>query len=198
VLFRSCFRRSAELAVTTPTRKRHAPTYYAIITIKTVKGLFFVALAMGVFSLIRDDLPAELDRALRWAHLDPETAVFIQFARWLATITPENVRWVASGTLLYGLLSLGEGLGLMLRSPWVGWLVICESALLIPYEVYHLLLGFSTVVSGILLLNVGIVWYLVQNRRWLFRYHHGHRESRTVPAPSTLVADNAGGVRTLS
>ena len=170
----------------TPPRQL-APTYWAIILIKFSKGMFFGLLALGVFSLAGDDLPAELQRVLRWANLDPEREVFSHLAQWLGTITPANIRWVASGTLLYGLLGFGESIGLAFRNPWVGWLVICESALLIPYEVYHLAHGITTILSLVLMINVVIVWYLFQNRHRLFRHHHHHhaQQSQAVTMPPT-------------
>ena len=152
--------------------KKRAPTLYAIIGIKLLKGLFFVLLAAGVFSLIGQDLPAEFQSLLRWMKLDPEAAVFNRLEQWLATITPSNIGWVASGTLLYGLLSLCEGVGLIFRLAWVGWLVVCESALLIPVEIYKLAHGFSAVIFCVLAINVWIVWYLVQNRHRLFKHAH--------------------------
>jgi uncharacterized membrane protein (DUF2068 family) len=84
------------------------------------------------------------------------------------------VRWWATGTLLYSLFSLVEGIGLMFRAPWAGWLAIGESAFFIPIEVRELVHRphFSWVVFSVLVINVIIVWYLLQNRKRLFHHHH--------------------------
>ena len=76
------------------------------------------------------------------------------------------------GTVLYSLFSLVEGIGLIFRVPWAGWLAIGESTFFIPIEVYELLRRPSWSLVVILGLNVMIVWYLFQNRHRLFRHHH--------------------------
>jgi uncharacterized membrane protein (DUF2068 family) len=78
-----------------------------------------------------------------------------------------------------------EGVGLIFRAPWAGWLAIGESAFFIPIEIFELVHhhelaqrgelvhpGFVWKISLILALNVLIVWYLFQNRKRLFRHHH--------------------------
>jgi uncharacterized membrane protein (DUF2068 family) len=95
------------------------------------------------------------------------------------------VRLVATGTLLYSLFALVEGVGLMFRVPWAGWLTIGESAFFIPIEIFELVRhhravelglpthpGFYWKISLILALNVFIVWYLFQNRDRLFKHRH--------------------------
>ena len=77
-----------------------------------------------------------------------------------------------------------EGVGLIFRAPWAGWLAIGESVFFIPIEIFeldapprngqarripHLRLRLD--VSIILGLNILIVWYLFQNRARLFRHH---------------------------
>jgi hypothetical protein len=57
---------------------------------------------------------------------------------WLDTVTPANVRVVASGTFLYGLFLLVGGTGLAFRAKWAIWLAIGESAFFIPIEIFEL------------------------------------------------------------
>ena len=123
--------------------------------------------------------------AVRMIHLDPENRFLSDFADKLDTITPANVRWVALGTLVYSLFALVEGVGLMFRVPWAGWLTIGESAFFMPIELYELVHhhqavergvathpGFYWKISLILALNVFIVWYLFSNRDRLFKHRH--------------------------
>lgn len=153
-----------------PPRKR-APTLYVIIAIKLLKGLALVAVGLGFLSLIGQDLDARFDEFLRWIHLDPERKFFAELGGKLQRISPANVRGIGIGTVLYSLFSLMEGVGLIFRLRWVGWLVVGESLFFIPIEVYDLLHGFSMVVLSILVLNIFIVWYLLQNKERLFKHH---------------------------
>jgi uncharacterized membrane protein (DUF2068 family) len=150
---------------------RRAPTLYAIIAIKLLKGLLLLAIGLGVLSLIGQDLDARFDQFLRWIHFDPEKKFFADLGDKLQKITPANIKGVGIGTMLYSLFSLVEGVGLIFRLRWVGWIVIGESLFFIPIEVYELMRGFSGVVFGILLINVVIVWYLLKNKERLFKHH---------------------------
>lgn len=152
--------------------KRRAPTLYVIILIKLGKGVILLLLALGVYSLADADLPEIYQSLLKWIKVDPERKFFVDLAKKIGSITPANVYWVAAGTAFYSLFSLVEGVGLIFRVSWAGWMAIGESAFFIPIEVYELMRQFSFVVFFILMLNVGIVWYLLQNRHRLFRHHH--------------------------
>ena len=169
--------------------KKRAPTLYLIVAIKLTKGIVLLLAAAGIFSLAGKDLGDAFDQFLRWVHLDPEHRFFSNIGDWLDTITATNVRVVATGTLLYGLFLLVGGTGLAFRAKWAIWLAIGESAFFIPIEVFELLrrrrslnapdqprtelfhhpkLGLLIVLA----LNVLIVWYLLENRKRLFRHHH--------------------------
>ena len=154
--------------------KKRAPTLYAIIGIKLGKGLLLLLLAAGVYTLSDDNLPQQFRETLQFFHIDPEKQFFTELANKISHITPANVLWIARGTGLYSLFSLVEGVGLVFRVSWAGWMAIGESVFFIPIEVYELLHKFSFGVFVILALNVLIVWYLYQNRQRLFRHHHQH------------------------
>ncbi len=157
--------------------KKRAPVLYVIIAIKLVKGISLLLLALGVYNLQDNNLPEEFRKLLEFFHLDPEKKFFSDLVDKIGDITPANVVWLARGTMLYSLFSLVEGVGLIFRIPWVGWLTIGESAFFIPIELYELenhpvsQKGFYAILL-VLGLNIFILWYLFQNRHRLFRHHH--------------------------
>jgi uncharacterized membrane protein (DUF2068 family) len=163
--------------------KKRAPTLYFIIVVKLVKGVLALLLAFGVYKLAGRDLGTIFDHVLRVIHLDPENRFLSDIGDKLDGITPANVRFVATGTFFYSLFSLVEGVGLIFRASWAGWLAIGESAFFIPIEIFELVHqrryvenggimhpGFSWKILVILGLNILIVWYLLQNRTRLFRH----------------------------
>ena len=152
--------------------KKRAPTLYIIIAMKLLKGTALLLLAAGAYSLSDNNLPEEFRKLLDFLHLDPEKKFFSDLAVKIETVTPANVIWLARGTVLYAMFSLVEGVGLIFRMPWAGWLAIGESAFFIPIEVHELMRHFSWTVLVILGLNILIVWYLFYNRERLFRHHH--------------------------
>jgi len=153
-------------------KPKRAPTLYIIIAGKLIKGTLAVALALFIFKLAGQDLANEFDRLLAWFHLDPESKFFSELGDKLDKITPANVRWVGVITVLYSLISFVEGVGLIFRAPWAGWLAIGESAFFIPIEVRELIIRPHGFVLGVLGFNILIVCYLYANRSWLFRHHH--------------------------
>jgi uncharacterized membrane protein (DUF2068 family) len=99
-------------------KAQRAPALYGIVAFKLIRGVLLLSLALGVYTLVGDDLREAFERALRVIRVDPETEFFNHLGDRIAAITPTNVRWVATGTLLYGLLSIGEGIGLAWRLGW--------------------------------------------------------------------------------
>jgi uncharacterized membrane protein (DUF2068 family) len=157
-----------------PRIRKRAPTLYAIITFKLIKGVVFVILAIVAYTLSDNDLPTEYRQLLHHLRLNPERKFWVALASQIGKLTEAKVLWAAAGTLTYSLFSLVEGFGLMFRVPWAGWLAIGESAFFIPIELYEIAHGASVWVMMILLLNILIVWYLYQNREQLFRHTHRH------------------------
>lgn len=155
-----------------PPPPRHAPTLYFIAGFKLFKGLLLLTVAVGIFALAKKDLPDLFDSFLRWVHLDPENKFFGAIGDRLETITPANVRHVASGAFLFGAFLLVSGSGLLFRVSWAIWLAIGESAFFIPIEVFELLRRPSWALSCVLVVNLIIVCYLYFNRNRLFRHHH--------------------------
>ena len=164
---------------------KRAPTLYLIAGIKIGKGLLLLLAALGIFALAGRDLSDAFDNFLRWLHLDPERRFFMNIGEWLDTITPANVKAIASGTLLFGLFLLTCGVGLAFRAKWAIWVAIGESAFFIPVEIFELLrrrlpetdahrmFAHPRLALAVLLaVNVFIAWYLFKNRARLFRHHH--------------------------
>jgi uncharacterized membrane protein (DUF2068 family) len=152
--------------------KRRAPALWIIIGVKLGKALLLLLLAALTYSLIGKDVGDAFDSLLRFVRLDPSQRFFSKLGDHLDKITPANLKWLASGSLLYTLLLLVEGYGLIRRSWWAVWLAIGESAFFIPLEIFELLEKFTWLMFGILALNSFIAGYLVANRDKLFHHHH--------------------------
>ena len=161
--------------------KKRAPTLYAIIAIKLLKGVLFVTLALFMYTLADNNLPGDFKHLLHQLRLNPERRFWADLAVQLGQLTEAKVLWASAGTLVYSMFSFVEGVGLMFRVGWAGWMAIGESAFFIPIELYELVqrpvpdrprAGHMVTVLIILAINIVIVWYLLQNRHRLFRHHH--------------------------
>jgi len=165
--------------------KQRAPTLYIIIVMKLLKGALFVGLAICLYALSDNDLPAEYQKWLHFLRLNPERRFWTDLAVQVGSLTEANVIWAAVGTLIYSLFAWVEGIGMILRAGWAGWLAIGESAFFIPIEIFELVRRrppselpphphHPIIVFVILVVNIFLVWYLFVNRNRLFRHHRHH------------------------
>jgi uncharacterized membrane protein (DUF2068 family) len=160
--------------------KKRVPALYAIIAIKLLKGALFVTLAIMAYTLSDNDLPQEYRNLLHNLRVNPERKFWADLAVRIGELTEPTMIKAAVGTLVYSLFSLVEGVGLIFRLSWCGWMAIGESAFFIPIEIYELVHrspdpsrhGHPLVLVTILGINIFIVWYLFKNRHRLFRHHH--------------------------
>ncbi len=155
------------------------------MAVKLVKGAAALLLALGSYSLTDNNLPEDFRRLLEFFHIDPEKRFFLELADRVADITPNNLKWLAAGSVIYGLFMLLQAGGLIFRVSWIVWLVIGESAFFIPIEIFelirrhvpnpdhpHLFAHPKIGIAIVLAVNVAIVWYLFQNRARIIRHHH--------------------------
>jgi uncharacterized membrane protein (DUF2068 family) len=148
-----------------------APTLYAIIAMKLLKGLTFATLALIVYAHSDNDVTQEVRSLLQWLRLNPEGQFWANILRQLDSFTEARMIHIAFGTLIYSLFAIVEGVGLIFRLKWAGWLSIGESAFFIPIEIFELSRRFTGFVFIIMVLNIIMVWYLFQNRERLFSQH---------------------------
>ena len=155
--------------------KKRAPTLYGIIAFKLFKGAVFAALAIVAYRLSDNDLPLELQNLLHFFRIQPDTKYWTAMAEKVGQLTQVKMLWAATGLFAYSLFGWVEGIGLIFRVSWAGWLAIGESLFFIPIELLELDRSFSWGVVGVLVINIVSCWYLFRNRRRLF-HHHAHVE----------------------
>jgi uncharacterized membrane protein (DUF2068 family) len=165
---------------------KRAPTLYLIILFKLGKGLLAVFLATVLYLQPATQLPTEYEQLMgrssvkqvfHYLRIHPENRFFMHLAKQIASATDKEVRVAVIGALLWSLFPLTEGVGLMFRVKWAGWLAIVESAFFVPVEIYKLVEDFSWFMVGVAIINSFIVWYLYANRERLFHHHQRARVS---------------------
>src|SRR5580704_16458337 len=156
-------------AVVVKPRLKRAPTLYAIIFFKLIKGVLFCAFGIAMYFQASHDLPAEWDDLLNQPfvehvferlYIHPENKFFHHIAEQIANVTETQVRVWGVATMLFALFPLVEGIGLLYRSWWAGWLTIGESAFFVPIEIYELAKKYSPYLLAVMIANIFIVWYL--------------------------------------
>jgi uncharacterized membrane protein (DUF2068 family) len=69
------------------------------------------------------------------------------------------------GSFVYAALFVAEGTGLWLEKRWGEWLTVIITSTLIPVEIYEIYRHPSGIKVAVLVINVGIVVYLIYRIR---------------------------------
>jgi uncharacterized membrane protein (DUF2068 family) len=166
---------------------KRAPTFYVIIFFKIAKGLLAGFLSVVLYFQPANQLPTEYEQLMgrpavkevfHYLRIHPENKFFEHLAEQIANATDAGVRAAAVGALLWSLFPLTEGIGMIFRVRWAGWLAIGESAFFVPVEIFKLVEAFTWFMVVVTLINMLIVWYLYTYRERLFYEAHHYRNLR--------------------
>src|SRR4051812_8300732 len=147
---------------------RKEPIGFQIIGVyKLVTAGLSLVLAFELSRLFKTDLRASLELLIRFVRLDPDNAIIHAVILRLAGIDRKQLQWIEAGTIGYAILHTIEGIGILRGKRWGGLLIILATSSLIPLECYEILLRRSLPRIAALVLNLGIVVYLIVNRRKL-------------------------------
>lgn len=140
----------------------------AIALERGVHVLFFLALAIFL-TLLQFGLPAlQRDAQLILPVLDQTRGGQQLVSRWLNELINLDGGhvWVLAGmALVYGLLEAVECVFLWRGERWAEYLTVVATAAFLPLEIYELVEKASALKVGALLVNLGILAYLVWTKR---------------------------------
>lgn len=136
-----------------------------IAIFKFFKAALLIALGVGLFKLLHKDVGEVLEHWCEALRLDPGSHFVNMALEKAGHVSPQQVKKLGLGSLLYAGLFLAEGTGLWMRKRWGEWLTVIITSSLVPVEVYEIYRHFSYVKVGVLALNVAIVIYLIYRMR---------------------------------
>lgn len=128
---------------------------------KLVKTAACLALAAAAFNLLRPGVELQFEHwleSLTWA---TRHGIVMRSVDWLLDLGPKQFRMFGVAALVYAALYALQGYGLWLGRRWAEYLVIIETCLLLPFELWELAHRFSTFKSFVLVVNVAVVIYLI-------------------------------------
>ncbi len=154
------------------------PTGFKLIGVyKLVTAVLSLALGFGLFRLFRADVRTGLEPIVRGFRLDPENLFVHSLISRLVGLDRTRRLWIETGTFAYAILHGIEGIGILRGKRWGGVLIILATSSLIPVECFEILRRRSFVRIAALVLNAGIVMYLVMNRG---SFHGGRGPTREL------------------
>jgi len=139
-----------------------------------IRALVIGAAAFGVwrFSYSRLSLEQEFNRALpdvRRLYMDLgfnfQHSTLIGLVNHALELNSRTLGYLAIGLGAYAVIEIVEGVGLWLLKRWGEYFAMVATSVFLPYEIYDLTVKFTVLRLLTLLVNLGLVVYLVVSRR---------------------------------
>jgi len=140
----------------------------AIAVLKIAKGVLLLLLGLGLLKLVHAEIATLFSLLIEALHLNADSRLIHGLVLKVDALQPHSVLMAGLISLGYAGLMVVEGVGLWLEFSWAAYLTVVSTSLLIPVEVYELVDHVSFVRVAALLLNLGIVGYLISQ----LKHHH--------------------------
>jgi len=128
---------------------------------KLTGAVFLTAAGVGIFRLLNKDLGTTLEYYILRFRLDPENRLIHTLISRVSGIDHHQLKLIGVGTFFYAFLHVVEGTGLLLRRRWAGYVTVIITGSLLPVEVYEILRHANWMKALVLLVNLGILVYLI-------------------------------------
>lgn len=152
---------------------------------KLVKATLLILLAFGVFRAAHGDVVDSIHELARVLRVDPHGEMMEGLVAKVSGISPERLRLLSLGTLIYAALFATEGVGLLLAKVWAEWLAVVSTAGFIPLEIMSLVRHPTALHVVVLIVNILIVAYL------LFERLRDRGEPKSPPPRSSWITSSA-------
>src|ERR1035438_3955867 len=143
-----------------PPHQRHNPGLLLISAFKLGQALLFFAMGVGAFHLLHKDVDDVLEKLANHLRFNPESK-FINFLLVKSSILNERLlKRLVEVFFIYASLDLIEGIGMYLEKTWAEYLTLTITASFLPWEVFEELRRVTWMRSGLLAVNMLVVFYL--------------------------------------
>jgi uncharacterized membrane protein (DUF2068 family) len=133
-----------------------------IAVLKLLKASMLVVVGVAGVLLPPQQLSAIADQALVVLH--PGAHGVHRALSGLAGLESVTEKWLALLVLMYAVVFIVEGVGLLCGRRWAEWLSVVATGSFVPFELYEFVSYGGIANASTLVLNVAIVIYLVHRR----------------------------------
>ncbi len=137
----------------------------AIAILKFFKCATLIALGVGAFQLMHKDVGQLMEHWAEALRLDPGSRLVDLAMAKASSVRPDQIKKLGLGSFLYAALFFAEGTGLWLEKRWGEWLTVIITSSLVPVEICEIHRHTSAVKVAVLVINLGIVGYLIYHIR---------------------------------
>jgi uncharacterized membrane protein (DUF2068 family) len=144
----------------------HIKGVRTVATVEFTKGILVVLAGLGVLSMRRKDIGGVAESLLEFLHVNAHhhQHVFGIFIALVHRVSDVRLWKVATVAAIYVTLRFIEAYGLWYVRPWAEWLAFASGAIYIPFEGADLLRHPTWFRLLIIVVNVGIVFYMLMLR----------------------------------
>jgi uncharacterized membrane protein (DUF2068 family) len=129
---------------------------------KLTMGLLLAVVATGILSLIHEDVADVVEHWVSMLRFDPENRHIASLLEKLDLVEDRQLKQIGGLTFVYSALLLTEGVGLLMKKRWAEFLTVIATGSFIPMEIHEVIKRFGFGRLTILIINVGIVWFLIR------------------------------------
>jgi uncharacterized membrane protein (DUF2068 family) len=155
----------------------HIKGVRTVATIEFTKGIIVVLAGLGAFSMRHKDIWGVTESFLEFFHVNPYhhyVGVFIDLVYRVSDVRLWKIAVVAS---VYVILRFVESYGLWYARPWAEWLAFASGTIYIPFEAADLIHRPTWFRVLIIVVNIGIVLYMLLLRLEAAKKHGAARHS---------------------
>jgi len=145
--------------------KSHSRLLRLIALFKLVKAALLIAVGVGALNLLHKDVAGAVEQWVELLRLDPNNHYIDFVLEKASNLTPDKIKQLGLGSMIYAGLFLTEGIGLWLEKRWAEWLTVVITSSLIPIEIYEIYRHPTAIKIAVLLINIAIVAYLLYGIR---------------------------------
>jgi uncharacterized membrane protein (DUF2068 family) len=143
----------------------HSKLLRLIALFKLLKAALLIAVGVGALKLLHKDVAGAVEHCVEVLRLDPNNHYIDAALEKASDLTPDKIKQLGLGSMIYAGLFLTEGIGLWFEKRWAEWLTVIITSSLIPIELYEIHHHPTLVKIAVLLINIAIVAYLLYRIR---------------------------------
>ncbi len=144
--------------------RRRAAGLRTVASLELAKGMVVLLLGFGAVSLVHKDAWDVAETLLHFLHVNPDHRYAQVFLNLADNLTDAKLWAMAGGALAYSVVRLVEAYGLWRERTWAEWFALVSGALYVPFEAYELVRHPTLVHLTVLLVNLGIVLFMLYLR----------------------------------
>ena len=136
-------------------------TLRLIAVFKLFKAVALIFVGISALKLVHGDAVTTCASWISTIGLNPDGRYVDKALAKVAGLQPSKFKELGVGSFVYSALFLTEGVGLWLQKGWAEWFTVAITGSLIPLEIYELHRQATVGKAMMLLINVGVLVYLL-------------------------------------